>query len=478
MRNAWKLIEQEAYERARKQALTHRVGRPTRSDWILWQKELELIAASFDVSDTYEWTVDADGNNLGCVALAVDPEGDEYELRFGITTYVAPTKPPDYDTTIDINTPTYLRKRLEEENEQKKHDYFTWKGASRGMAENLCDAMDKQYYDQLEHSIIGMKNVTTLQIMKHLDTVWVPMTTKEKRRIKADYYKAWDVASGVSLSAFTKALNERKIELIQHNITIEEEDMMEHYMVQMYASNAFSKADMKEWEQKSELDRDDWTVMQEYFRDKMTLNEAYNNNNEGNAATLYGSSANIIEEQENILADMGDQIREYIQQITVAKEKENVPPPSNNASTASSNKAVEEMNKRMTKIEELLLNMTFANNQNIRNRGGGGNDDKNRGGGGNDNNNNNNNNNNRRRMFDPSAPYTKYRNMGVYCHSCGFHPVGLEHTSITCGFKRQKHDDNATWTNRGVDGSTLWPTRVRDDQKNHASYAGKSAPTN
>jgi hypothetical protein len=175
---------------------------------------------------------------------------------------------------------------------------------------------------------------------------------------------------------------------------------------------------------------------------------------------------------------MGDQIREYIQQITVAKEKENVPPPSNNASTASSNKAVEEMNKRMTKIEELLLNMTFANNQNNRNRGGGGNDDKNRGGGGNDNNNNNNNNNNRRRMFDPSAPYTKYRNMGVYCHSCGFHPVGIEHTSKTCGYKRQNHDDNATWTNRGINGSTVWPTRVRDDQKNHASWAGKSAPTN
>jgi hypothetical protein len=43
------------------------------------------------------------------------------------------------------------------------------KGASTGMAENLRDAMGEQYYGQLEHSVIGFKNVTVLHIMKHLD---------------------------------------------------------------------------------------------------------------------------------------------------------------------------------------------------------------------------------------------------------------------------------------------------------------------
>ena len=43
----------------------------------------------------------------------------------------------------------------------------------------------------------------------------------------------------------------------------------------------------------------------------MTLNEAYINNNEGNNTTLYGSPANITDEQEDKLADMGDQIGEY-----------------------------------------------------------------------------------------------------------------------------------------------------------------------
>jgi hypothetical protein len=85
---------------------------------------------------------------------------------------------------------------------------------------------------------------------------------------------------------------------------------------------------------------------------------------------LFGSSANVIEqEQEEKLANLGDEIREYIQQLTGAKE--NVPPPSNYTSNTSSNKAAEAMDKRMSKIEELLIALTVSN----KNQGSGGNDD-------------------------------------------------------------------------------------------------------
>ena len=98
MKNAWKIVEAEAYERARKLALTHRLGKLTQTDWIIWQRQLEVIAASYDVSDTYKFTVGASGNNYGLLFLAVDPlnGGPSYELRTGITTYAVPTEPPHY----------------------------------------------------------------------------------------------------------------------------------------------------------------------------------------------------------------------------------------------------------------------------------------------------------------------------------------------------------------------------------------------
>ena len=196
----------------------------------------------------------------------------------------------------------------------------------------------------------------------------------------------------------------------------------------------------------------------------MKLNDAYNNNNEGNEATLHGRSANITEEQEDKLADMGDQIREYIQQITQVKE--NVPPPPSNikpaTSSNSSDKAVEEMNKRMANLESMMTD--FCSNK--ENRGSGS---------------SNNNNNKNKQKGNRRGPETRIRNMGAYCYSCGFNPIGKNHTSKTCNsrYKRSTHDDNATWTNRGDgNGSMVWPTKIHEDQKNHEAYAGKSAPTN
>jgi hypothetical protein len=221
--------------------------------------------------------------------------------------------------------------------------------------------------------------------------------------------------------------------------------------------------------------------MKNFFREKMTLNEAYINNNEGNDTTLYGSSANITDEQEEKLADMGDQIRDYIQQITQAKE--NIPPTTkenankNTDTPSTGNTVMDEMNKRMAKLENMISNMCNNNNNNG-NRNGGGKNNSNRNNG-NNGNNNNNGNEKETEKFIPyrDRPYTKTRNMGGYCHTHGFHPVGENHTSENCGYKKDNHDNTATWNNRNG-GSTLWPKKIREDQKTHESYAGKSAPTN
>ncbi len=219
----------------------------------------------------------------------------------------------------------------------------------------------------------------------------------------------------------------------------------------------------------------------------MALNEAYINNNKGNDTTLYGSLANITDEQEEKLADMGDQIREYIQQITQAKE--NVPPTTktntNTDTSSTGNTAIDEMNKRMMKLENMISTMCNNNNNNRGSRGN--NNNNNSGGGGNENinnrnggNTNNNNNGNGNGNADGNRiwPYHKHRNMGGYCHSCGFYQVGKTHTSKTWGYKSSNHDEKATWTNRGTGGSMIWPRKVREDQKTHKSYADKSAPTN
>ena len=170
------------------------------------------------------------------------------------------------------------------------------------------------------------------------------------------------------------------------------------------------------------------------------------------ASAIYGSMANTIEEDK--LADLGDEIREYIQQITQAKEIVASPAMSIKPATSNGSSKMDMMKAMMARMESMMLNMCNNNNTGGGGSGGGGSGD-----------------NKKKRIYE------KYRNMGEYCHSCGFHPVGKGHTSKTCKHKKPNHDDNSTWSNRGA-GSMLWPTKVREDEKTHATYAGKSAPTN
>jgi hypothetical protein len=233
MKTIWKQVEEAAITLMNSQPITKVHGRPTRKHYIVWKKELERAANQIEIEDTYAWTVDATGNNYGGMKLTMDE--NEYKIRTGITTFVEPVEPVQYNPNINGTTPTFQRKRMEQEHEQTKNDYWTWKGASKGLAEKIRGAMEKQYYSELEHHITGFRAVTTLEILDHVAEKWAPMDPRAKKQIKDDYYREWDVASGQELSAFTKALDTKKDELVTHNITISEEEMKDHYIVNMSA---------------------------------------------------------------------------------------------------------------------------------------------------------------------------------------------------------------------------------------------------
>ena len=167
---------------------------PTRQHYIVWKKELERAANQIEIEDTYSWTVDATGNKYGGMKLTMDK--NEYKIRTGITTFVKPVEPVQYNPNINGATPTFQRKQMEQEHKQTKHDYWTWKGASKGLSEKIRGSMEQQYYSKLEHHITGFRAVTTLEILDQVAEKWAPMDSRAKKQIKDDYYRDWDVASG------------------------------------------------------------------------------------------------------------------------------------------------------------------------------------------------------------------------------------------------------------------------------------------
>ena len=150
--------ETTAYENVRSNPLTRVHGRPTRSKTSAQASKVEDI--------TYLWSKNAT-NNYGLLGNILS--ADEYDELTGIDSYVIPNEPASYDPAITNATLTHERKRQEEEWDLLLTSWFTQKGFLRGIIDNLCDALDEQYYAQLKHRLITYRNVPPFQLLDHLN---------------------------------------------------------------------------------------------------------------------------------------------------------------------------------------------------------------------------------------------------------------------------------------------------------------------
>jgi hypothetical protein len=174
------------------------------------------------------------------------------------------------------------------------------------------------------------------------------------------------------------------------------------------------------------------------------------------------------------MADIGDEIQKYIQEIasTSVASKEKMAKWAANISKESKAKDAQ-FQAMMAQIQALTNTVAMlstaivaaAKENGSSGDGSGGDGSGGSGGGG------NNGGGGGKRTFK----FT--RNMGAYCSTHGHHPVGANHTSATCTHKREGHINIAT-ANHCFGGSNFWPglSKVKSSQHDHISYKGKSAP--
>jgi hypothetical protein len=269
------------------------------------------------------------------------------------------------------------------------------------------------------------------------------------------YYTEWD--NEFHLAAFRKRLDDDQIRIKRFGITISNEDKLQFYLEQMYASDHFDKKEMTEWENKTVAIKHNFGEAKLYFEGLVKDYEVYAQNSGGTAGKHNFESANQAAE-----ADAGDELRNFIAgiaQAAVVQEEQ-----ANNirdSAKATSDTMAEQLKAMLEQIAQLTKKL-----DNKENNGGGG------GGGGSGG-------LRKRNRGRVAVQYDKPRSMGCYCFSHGFHPASENHTSANCQWKQPNHDTTATWNDR-KGGSVHWPPPicVSIGQQTHATYAGKTAPTN
>jgi hypothetical protein len=172
------------------------------------------------------------------------------------------------------------------------------------VVENMRDALDEQYYAQLKHRLTKYRNIKPQQILDHLDDRWCPLDVMAKKQICNTYYTKWD--EDEHLTAFGKRLEDEQNQLVQSDIVILDKDKLQFYLEQMYASRKFNKQEMLEWEKQPLATKQDYVLAQKYFKTIVKAMDTYVQN-AGRKPQRYQSA--------NQLANLGDEIRGYIQQI-------------------------------------------------------------------------------------------------------------------------------------------------------------------
>jgi hypothetical protein len=320
--------------------------------------------------------------------------------------------------------------------------WFICKGFLRGIVDNLHDTLDKQYYSQLKHQLTAYQNITPFQILEHLNDRWCPLDIKAKKALKDAYYTKWD--GNKHLTAFGKRLDDEKRALIRSDVTITDKDKLQFYLKQMYDSNHFDKNNMLEWEKQPNATKTNCDSAKDYFEALVKATDTYKQNSRGGTArrNKYKSA--------NQLADYGNKIHEYIAKIASAS-----------ASAANANATTNQFEAMVAQIKALTnaVPQLAATKENANPNAGGGYRGSNR--------------------KSRHQQMKKVRNMGGYCHSHGFHPIGADHDSMMCRWKKREHKTKATWNNH-LGGYMYWPTakRVAIKQQDHPpTWNGKLAPT-
>jgi hypothetical protein len=209
---------------------------------------------------TYAWSKNVT-DNFGLLANIIGT--DEYNKLTSIATYIIPTEPPSYNPTITNGTLTHERKHKEEDWELGRTSWYIRKGFLKGAVDNLCDAIDEQYYSQLCHCLTAYRNITPYQILEHLNDCWWPLNVQAKKALKQAYYTKWD--SYEHLTAFGKQLDDGQRALIRSDVTIADNDKLQFYLEEIYDSNRFNKQEMLTWEQQPQNTKTNFDLAKAYF---------------------------------------------------------------------------------------------------------------------------------------------------------------------------------------------------------------------
>jgi hypothetical protein len=178
---------------------------PTHSNYKNLKKKASDRASKLD-DITYTWSQSPTGEENGLLAKII---GEDKYYHLTNLTWTQEVESATYDPAINDYTATHTRKCMEQEWELAHKTWAIQNGFLRGVAANFCEAIDKNWYSQLESVHTAYRNTTLIQILDHLNSQWCPLDVHMKKYLRMAYYADWDGEQ--HLTAFRKCFNDGQV---------------------------------------------------------------------------------------------------------------------------------------------------------------------------------------------------------------------------------------------------------------------------
>ena len=125
---------------------------------------------------------------------------------------------------IDEDTADKKRAKLKAEQVELTEAWWARLGWIEGTGQNIQEALDEKYYQQLGHTLLKYKKVKPKEYLNYLANKWCRLYTKIKKELKEAYSMPW--CQTKHIMEFAKDLDKGQEELLEARITLSNEEKL------------------------------------------------------------------------------------------------------------------------------------------------------------------------------------------------------------------------------------------------------------
>eukprot|EP00956_Cyclotella_meneghiniana_P020521 scaffold36341_cov43-Cyclotella_meneghiniana.AAC.7 len=297
----------------------------------------ELLTNLRPIATKLKSNIFPEGQKYGHISL-LTTDG-EYASYIGdpLYRYKEPVPPSEYEIQNPITEAMTepQRKAMETKTRRYEQEYNKFLATTEKLRDAIVEAVDEEHIEALKDPVVDYDMVAPYDLLGQIKSS-ILLTTVERKELKALVFTELDVSS-TSIRAYANAIDAAWKTNERWNNTILEQDIVDHFVGEMYKSGLFDEKVMAMWEKR---------------KDEADDEKTYKKSTAKNAG--FGSMANV--EEEPITDAMDESVNAVLEAMQANTEQMNAVAVTN----AGLEQTVKEQSKQIIALIKMNENLVKA----------------------------------------------------------------------------------------------------------------------